>query len=281
LISIKRIRTIWIWVFFLLLALFLISSNLGRRRPWNPFEQVIVEIIAPLQEFIKKTANTTENLWLKYFGLVNTHEENIRMKAEIESLRMENFRIKELLATHQRLQNLLQFRETIDQPALAAQVIGRDPTGWFKSVIIDKGKNFGIEVNMPVVNAEGVVGRVVSVSRKYAKVLLVIDQNSSVDCIIQRSRDNGIVKGLSSKICILDYVLKTSDVRVGDMVVTSGLGRVYPKGIPVGEVIDVKDPPGGLFKDVKIRPVVDFSRLEELLVILKGDLSTSQIKGKG
>lgn len=208
---------------------------------------------------------------MKYFGLVNAHKENLRMKKEIDSLRMENIRLRELLATHQRLQKLLQFKEITDQPILAAQVIGRDPTGWFKSVIIDKGTNSGININMPVVNAEGVVGRLVSVSSNYSKVLLIIDQNSAVDCIVRRSRDNGIVKGLTSKRCTFDYVLKTSDVRVGDVVVTSGLGRVYPKGIPVGEVVEVKDSPGGLFKHVQIKPMVDFSRLEELLIILKED----------
>ncbi|MFC1867453.1 rod shape-determining protein MreC [Thermodesulfobacteriota bacterium] len=276
----KRIKTFWIWALLIFFALFFISSNLGRRRSWNPSEQFIVEIVAPFQKFIKKTVNITEEVWLKYFGLINAHNENAGMKGEIDSLRMENFRYLELLATHQRLQKLLQFKEKTDQTVLAAQVIGRDPTGWFKSVIIDKGKNSGIKVNMPVVNAKGVVGRLVSVSYNYAKVLLVIDQNSAVDCIIQRSRDNGIVKGLSSKLCVLDYLLKTSDVRVGDMVVTSGLGRVFPKGIPVGEVIDVKDSPGELFKDVKISPMVDFSKLEELLVILKEDPLASHLKEK-
>ena len=279
-ISVKRVKTFWIWVLLLFIALFLISSNLGRRRSWNPSEQIIVEIVAPLQGFIKKSIEVTEELWLKYFGLINAHNENLRMKREINSLKIENIRYRELLTTHQRLQKLLQFKQATDQPVLAAQVIGRDPTGWFQSVIIDKGKNSGIKLNMPVVNAEGVVGRLVSVSYNYAKVLLIIDQNSAVDCIIQRSRDNGIVKGLSSKVCVLDYVLKTSDVRVGDMVVTSGLGRVFPKGIPVGEVIAVKDPPGELFKDVRIRPVVDFSKLEELLVILKEDPLADQLKEK-
>jgi len=239
-----------------------------------------VEIIAPFQKFIKQTVNITEDLWFKYFGLINAHNENTLIKREIDSLRIENSRYRELLATHLRLQNLLQFKKTIDQPVLAAQVIGRDPTGWFKSVIIDKGKRAGLKVNMPVVNAEGVVGRLVSVSMDYAKVLLIIDQNSAVDCIIQSSRDNGIVKGLSLKICKLDYVLKTGQVVIGDMVVTSGLGRVFPKGVPVGKVIDVKDLPGELFKDVKVRPMVDFSKLEELLVILKEDPLTSHLKEK-
>jgi rod shape-determining protein MreC len=188
---------------------------------------------------------------------------------------MENNRYRELLTTNRRLQKLFQFKETIDYPVLAVQVIGRDPTGWFKSVIIDKGTKSGLKVNMAVVNASGVVGRLVSVSPKYAKVLLIIDQNSAVDCIIQRSREKSIIKGFTLKICKLDYVVKTSDVVVGDKVITSGMGRVFPKGLPVGEVIGVGSRPGELFKDIKVRPMVDFSKLEELLVILKEDpLST-------
>jgi rod shape-determining protein MreC len=280
LLSIKRIKTFWIWALLIFIALFFISSNLGGKRSWDPFEQLVIEIIAPFQKFINNTVNFTEGLWLKYFGLINTHNENMRMRRDLDSLKMENILYREVLATNLRLQQLLQFKNTTDQPVIAAQVIGMDPTGWFQSVIIDKGKNAGIKLNMPVVNAEGVVGRLVAVSYNYSKVLLIIDQNSAVDCIIQRSRDNGIVKGLSSKVCTLDYVLKSSDVRVGDIVVTSGLGGIFPKGIPVGEVIDVKNPAGELFKDVKIRPVVDFSKLEELLVILKEDTLANYLTEK-
>ncbi|MFC1863403.1 rod shape-determining protein MreC [Thermodesulfobacteriota bacterium] len=258
----------------------MISSNLGKGKSWNPSEQIIIEITAPFQKFFKKTISVTRGFWLKYFGLLNTHNENIRLKEEIDALRMENTRYNELLATHQRLQKLLQFKETISQTVLAAQVIGWDPTGWFKSVIIDKGRESGLKINMPVVDANGVVGRLVSVSNNYAKVLLIIDQNSAVDCIIQRSRDNGIVKGLSSKICKLDYVLKTSDVIIGDMVVTSGLGRVFPKGMPVGEVTEVEDLPGELFRTVKVLPMVDFAKLEELLIILKEDPLSTQLTEK-
>ena len=276
----KGIKTFWIWVLLIFFALFLLSSNLGNKRSWNPSEQLIVNIIAPFQKFIIKTVQATEDLWLKYFGLIDTRNENLRMKKELDALKIENSRFRELLATHQRLQSLLQFKETINQPVLAAQVIGRDPTGWFESVIIDKGESSGLKVNMPVVNAQGVVGRLVSVSGNYAKALLIIDQNSSVDCIVQRSRDNGIVKGLSSKVCEFDYVLKTSDVIVDDMVVTSGLGRVFPKGVPVGRVIEVMDIPGDLFKKIKIAPMVDFSKLEELLVIIKEDPLVSHMKEK-
>jgi rod shape-determining protein MreC len=247
----------------------LVSSKLGGKGRWNPAEKFIVEITAPFQRLIKNTIDTTEAIWFKYFALIQTHNENALLKREIDLLRMENSRYQERLTTHERLQELLQFKETYDWPVLAAQVILRDPSGWFESVIIDKGEDSGLKVNMPVVNARGVVGRLVSVSADYAKVLLIIDQNSSVDCIIQRSRDGGILKGLSSDVCMLDYVLETSDVEVGDKVITSSLGGVYPKGLDVGEVLSVVSTPGELFRDVKVRPMVDFSKLEELLVILK------------
>ena len=278
--KLKRFRTVWIWIIFIFLTLLLLSSNLGGKGSWNPAEQIIIEVTAPFQKLITGTINIIEGIWLKYFDLVNVHDENARLMREIEALRIENSRYQETLATQERLQKLLQFKETINWPVVAAQVIGRDPTGWFQSVIIDKGKNSGLKVNMPVVNADGVVGRLVSVSPHYSKVLLIIDQNSAVDCIIQRSRDEGIVKGLSEKLCELDYMLKTSDVVVGDKVVTSGLGRVYPKGLPVGEVLEVVNIPGELFKDIKVGPMVDFSKLEELLVILKEDPLVSQQEEK-
>jgi rod shape-determining protein MreC len=202
---------------------------LGRRRSWDPAEQIIIEVTAPFQKLIKQTVGITESLWLKYFDLIGVRNENALLKREIDTLRVENYRYRELLTTNRRLQKLLQFKNTINWPVLAVQVIGRDPTGWFKSVLIDKGKKSGLKINMPVVNAGGVVGRLVSVSPNYAKVLLIIDQNSAVDCIIQRSREKGIVKGLSSKICRFDYVVKTSDVVAGDIVITSGLGGCFQR----------------------------------------------------
>lgn len=267
----RRIRTIWLYFVFTFLALFIFSSNLGRRGSWGPVEQIAVEMTAPAQSLLTKTIRYVEGWWLQYFYLVDLRKENTRMRAEVETLRMENHRYLELMATQSRLRELLQFKNTMDWPVVAAQVIGRDPTGWFESVIIDKGKSSGLKVNMPVVNAGGVVGQVVSVSPSYSKVLLVVDQNSAVDCLIQRSREKGIVKGQSPSICKLDYVLKTGDVAAGDIAVTSGIGGVYPKGLLVGEVLEVQDNPWELFKYIKMKPAVDFSKLEEVLVILRED----------
>ena len=270
--------TIWLWVFIIGSVLFLLSSNSDLGPTWNPAEQFVIETTAPFQKLIKQTTKSTEELWLNYFRLVDVHHENTQLKNEIHELKMANSRYRELLATQGRLEELLQFKQTINRPVLAAQVIGLDPTGWFKSVIIDKGKWAGLRLDMPVVNAFGVVGRVVSVSSNYAKVLLIIDQNSAVDCLVQRSRDRGMLKGLMSEICKLDYVAKSNDITVGDIVVTSGLGGVFPKGLPVGRILDVKEISGELFKDIKIRTAVDFSKLEEVLVILEESKSSNQLK---
>jgi len=258
-----------VWILFLGFILFLLSSGPGQRPAWNTAGQWVIEITAPLQNLVNTMADAVEKFWLNYFYLVNVRQENIQLRTAVNRMQIENARYRELLSTHERLTELLQFKQTTNWPILAAQVIGLDPTGWFKSVIINKGREAGLKINMPVVNADGVVGRIVSLSPNYAKVLLIIDQNSAVDCLVQRSRDRGIVIGLSTEVCKLNYVVKSSDVAVGDIIVTSGLGGIFPKGIPVGEVLIVEDISGRLFKEIEIRPAADFSKLEEVLIILK------------
>ena len=255
--------------------------NSGQKRSWNPLEQFVIEATAPIERLFQRTMAWTEGFWSNYFFLVNVRRENAALKKDLNALKMENSRYRELLFTHERLKALFQFKQSMNIPAVAAQVIGLDPTGWFRSVIIDKGTYAGIKMDMPVLNASGVVGRVVSVSPHYAKVLLLTDQNSAVDALIQRSRDRGIVRGLRAEACALDYMIKTSDVRVGDNVVTSGLGGVYPKGIPIGQVINVEDSPGDLFRHITVKPAVDFSRLEEVLVILREKISSEEQNKRG
>lgn len=245
---------------------------------WSPAEQVVVEFIAPLQNALTKTVRRVEEIWDKYFGLVRVYEENRALLEEIQSLRLENFKYREMLATYHRLSELLQFKESSPFNMMSAQVIGRDPTGLFKSIIIDKGARSGVLMDMPVVSAQGVVGRVVSVSPNYSKVLLIIDPNSALDCINQATRDQGILRGVSAETCELDFVLKTSSMNQGDILITSGMCGVFPKGLPVGEVARVSDRPGALFKDVEVHTMVDFNRLEEVLVILKEDPSTDRRK---
>ena len=257
----------------MIIALLLLASASGSNRQWNPLDRLLVEITAPLQRVFTWGVNAIEDFWLNYFYLVDVRQENKELKRQIQQLMLENSRYRELLSTYVRLQTLLKFKQTFREPVIAARVIGRDPSGWFRSVIVDKGEKDGISVDMPVVNALGVVGRIVSVSTHYSKVLLIIDQNSSVDCLIQRSRDRGMVKGLSTELCKVAYLVKSSDVILGDQVVTSGLGGVFPKGLPLGQVVRVVDKPEELFKEVDVKPAVNFSKLEEVLIILHRKIS--------
>ncbi len=269
------------WVFFIVFVLFLISSSPGQRAGWHPVWQLVVEVTAPFQEAAHYSINSVKDFWLNYFQLVGACKDNRKLKESIETLKMENSLYRERLSTLERLTALLQFKQTTHQKVLAAQVIGLDPTGWFKSVIINKGEQDGLQLDMPVVNADGVVGRLVALSPNYAKVLLIIDQNSAVDCLVQRSRDRGIVKGASREICEMAYVTKSSDLTAGDTVVASGLGGIFPKGIPVGHVTSVETLPGRLFMDIEVRPTVDFSKIEEVLIILKeNELSNSPTNEK-
>ncbi|HDG97016.1 MAG: rod shape-determining protein MreC [Deltaproteobacteria bacterium] len=262
-------RKAWIWAVLIIIALLLLSSESGTNRQWNLLDKIVVETTGPLQRLFTYAVDAVENFWLEYFYLVGVRRENRELRRQVQQLMLENSRYRELLSTYERLQALLKFKETFKEPVAAARVIGRDPSGWFRSVIVDKGEIDGITMDMPVVNARGVVGRIVSVSPHYSKVLLIIDQNSSVDCLIQRTRDRGMVKGLSEELCEVAYIVKSSDVRLDDVVITSGLGGVFPKGLPLGKVIRVEQRPGELFKEVEMRPAVDFSKLEEVLIILR------------
>jgi len=252
-------------------VLLLLSSNFGRNRDWNSGEEFLVELTAPIQAIVRDGVARVEKVWQDYLYLVNVREENLRLREKIETLEREKQKNEEMIAAGARLAELLNLKETLDDPVIAAQVIGIDPTGWFRAVMVNKGKTDGVRVDMPVLSAKGVVGRIVSVSPHYAKVLLIIDQNSAVDILVQRSRDRGMVKGMFTDACRVDYLVSTSDVVVGDVVITSGLGGVFPKGLSVGQVTSVGETPGELFKEVLVKPAVDFSRLEEVLILLRDE----------
>jgi len=262
-------RPKWVPYIFIVLSLILLSLSIGKGQEWNPTERLVAEVAAPFQKLFMGTISITRNIWRNYFFLVQTRQENLLLKKEIDLLKIENSKYQELLLANQRLQKLLNFRENTDEPVLPARVIGWDSSGLFKSIIIDKGEKDGLRINMPVVNSEGAVGRVVSVSSNYAQVLLITDQNSAVDGLVQRSRGRGMVKGMGSGECYFDYVIKTCDIKEGDTIVTSGSGRIFPKGLYLGEVKEINDSPNKLFKDVRVTPAVDFSKLEEVLIVLR------------
>ena len=269
-------KNIWLWVVLAGIAILFLASSSDVPSGWNPVEQAIMEIAAPVQKLMTEATGAVTRLWEGYFFFVGLREENLRLRQQVEELSMDTNRYKEMASAYERLTHLLEFRESLPGKVVASRVIGRDPTGWFKSIIIDKGRSAGIRLNMPVFHAFGVVGRVVAVSGNYSKVLLIIDQNSSVDSLIQSTRERGILKGFSADACRLDYVTRPTSARPGDTVVTSGFGGVFPKGLPLGEIVSITEAPGSLFNDINVRPLVDFSKLEEVLVVMGEVTSTEQ-----
>jgi rod shape-determining protein MreC len=259
----------WVAYIFVLLSLILLSLGIGKGQEWNPAETLAIEITAPIQKLFIGTIHLVRDTWRNYLFLVDARRENLSLKARVNRLKTENSMYQELLLTDQRLQDLLRFQENTDAPLLPAMVTGWDSSGLFKSIIINKGKRDGVETNMAVVNSQGVVGRVISVAPRYAQVLLVTDQNCAIDGLVQGSRDRGTLKGGGSGECYFDYVIKTCDIKSGDIIITSGLGGLFPKGLHLGTVKEIKDSPYKLFKDVKVAPAVDFNKLEEVLLIMK------------
>ena len=150
---------------------------------------------------------------------------------------------------------------------IAAEVIGQDPSSWFKSVTINKGEGDGVRRGMAVISTEGVVGQVLKAAPNYATVLLMTDYNSAIDAIVQRTRAKAIVEGKGENRCQLKYLLRTEEVAVGDVVVTSGLGGNFPKGMMIGEVRSVEKKGHGVFQYAELAPGVDLTKLEEVLVI--------------
>jgi rod shape-determining protein MreC len=204
-------------------------------------------------------------------ALIHVRQENLELKKQLQTLQLSLNGLREEAEAAKRLRKLLNFTEMVEFPMVPAQVVGRDPSGWFKTLLIDKGKMDGVRVEMAVVNHQGVAGRIIGVSSHYSKVLLLADINSAVDALIQESRCKGILAGVSEKMCELKYLPPTQKVTIGEHVVTSGLSRFFPKGLPLGTIIKVDTDTGEMFQRVLVQPAVDFSQLEEVLVVLKNE----------
>jgi rod shape-determining protein MreC len=183
--------------------------------------------------------------------------------------RLEKSRYLESELACQRLRKLLEMKSELPHSMLPARVVGLDPSGWFKTVFINKGTRDGVSKGMAVIAPEGIVGRIIGASGRYAKVLLIIDRSSDIDALVQRTRSRGIVEGETRESCRFKYIVRKADIKIEDTVISSGLDGLFTKGLRVGSISEISKPSSGLFQEVKVRPFVDFTRLEEVLVILE------------
>lgn len=233
----------------------------------GPLHKLLLETTGPIQKVVSRATGSVQSLKKDYLDLLSVRDEKEQLWKELQECRVAAYQHREAVATNARLQKLLDFKKSSDLPSVAARIIGKDPSLWFRSVVIDRGRSEGVDKGMPVVTGDGIVGQVYSSSPNYAKVLLSIAPSSALDVLLQESRVRGILKGTGEDTYRLEYILKTVEVSEGDHVVTAGYGGMFPTGLPVGIVSKVIKKRRGMFLEIEVTPAVDFETLEDLLVI--------------
>jgi rod shape-determining protein MreC len=225
-----------------------------------------VSAVTPLEKSIVWLQSGTSGIWHNYFYLRGVRQQNRDLQQQIQQMQLEQVRLRQDAEQARRLQSLLGFKEQFINKTVAAQVIGASGSEQSRLVYIDKGSDEGIKNDMAVITSSGVVGKVSSViNGSTSQVLLINDQNSGVGTILEQSRLQGVLKGKASGQLVLDKIMAEEEVKLGDRVLTSGGDQIFPKGLPVGTVSDIRR--GGEFVQVTIRPAAGLNHLEEVLVI--------------
>lgn len=238
----------------------------GRDLPW--WQGWVLEAARPVHIVLSAPVDTVRDLWSGYVDLVAVHHENLALQARIDELEEENLQFREALVASGHLQRIAAMRDDYEVPMLPTEIIGLDVSPWFRSALVDRGAGAGVRSGQPAITNDGVVGLVTATSPRAARLMLLLDRQSAVDAMVQRSRTRGIVRGTGTGELELEFVARDGDVRDGDVIVTSGLGGVYPKSLRIGRVARVIDPGGRLLQIATLTPAVDFGRLEQVFVML-------------
>jgi rod shape-determining protein MreC len=229
--------------------------------------QPVAHVVAlPLGAFSALDRSIRE-AWDGYVALRQAHEENRRLRRENLYLRGQNQELREAAFSAERLGALLEFKRRIPPQTLAAQVVGHDASNWYRGLLLDKGERDGVRPDMGVMTPAGVIGRVVKAGPASSVVLLVSDPNNAITGMVQRTRDEGIVEGTVQGRARLKYLPLLSTVQNGDVVITSGLTGGFPRGVVIGTIRSIEKREGDLFQSAEIEPEVDFTKVEEVLVI--------------
>ena len=256
-----------------LLAAFLLMTAQVRhdRAVVSLVRQAILFTVSPFIKLTAVTVGSVSHVWHNYVDLRDLRQENLRLQREAALLQRRIDQLEEQVLETQRLQGLLAMRDAWRAEFVAARVVGKDATNWFKTILIDRGSRAGMRRNLPVVAPDGLVGRIVEVTPSTAKVQLITDPVSAAGALMQRTRVTGIVIGNLGAGLRVRYLPLLADVVVGDEVVTSGMGGVFPKGIPVGRVTTVERKSGALFQEAVLQPKVDLGRLEEVVILMNSE----------
>ena len=269
----SRLRTPLVIAATLIFVLAVLSLSLKRAPVVQSAEGVIISLTAPVMNGLNYLGDSVRRLWFGYFYLVGVREENIELKRQLQEYNQKAVRYQEAQLLARRLEALLDLKKQLALPVTGARVVAYDPSQWSRCVIVDTGKSEGVTLGLPVLSGEGIVGRVVETYPHYAKVMLIVDRNSGADAMVQRTRVRGILQGKGGNRCALEYVPKNADVEIGDLVLASGLGGIYPAGQAFGRVTHVDRKTHGPFQEIMVTPGGDLSALEEVLIIQTSDLA--------
>lgn len=253
--------------FCLLLSIYILIAAARGQLKNEPLGALLMWILRPLQAVSQGAVNWIADFGENYDTLTGFRAENERLRRRIQNLEVERQKLLEAEATNRQLKQLLDFRSHLPAGGVTASIIANSAASWFQSCQIDKGSADGVRKGMAVVTPLGVVGQIVAVTPRAAKVLLLTDPNSGIDVLVQRTRSRGIVSGSLENGTVLKYMKRSEDVQEGDRLITSGMDGVFPKGLMVGTVIKVRKQHLGLFQFVEVLPAVQTARTENVLVV--------------
>lgn len=262
----RRLLNILPWITFLAALFYIFSLNFRPDTRMDYLQRGVLDVVAPISKSFQLTVQGVKGIYEEYLALRKTREANAHLRQEIARLQTQLTEYHEAYLENQRLRRLLDFKNAVKAEAIPAQVVVHDPSGWFQTLIVDKGAMDGVGADMPVVNDEGVVGRVMDVSEHYARVVLITDPASAIDGMIERNRMRGVLAGKDASSCLLKYVRGNFDVQIGDLIITSGKDGIFPKGLRLGRVKGVRKDPVALFQIIEVEPAVRLGALEEVLI---------------
>ena len=265
-----RQRTGYLFVAVTIAHIILISAQVNTNRGVPVLEAVTVGTFAEVQRGASSVIGGVRNSWQEYFALRSVREENERLTHELAAIQIRLQQEQALAEQSRSLQALLDLKSSIAPKTAAATVIAGGASPDFRTITIDKGTGAGIGPDMAVLAPAGVVGRVITPTPRAAKVQLLIDRNAAIGALDERSRAQGLAVGTGTSSLRLEYVPGTADLKVGDSIVTSGIEGIYPKGFVIGRIESIERS-AGEFASVIVRPAVDFSSLENVLVVLPAD----------
>ncbi len=282
----KRFRDAAIVVVLLALPFFFLSANLRDPSRTTLLDRLVLELSSPFQSVATGAARWVSDIAEEYVYLVEVREENDRLRARLARLEEERARLAAEGIENRRLRSLLSLRERVGGEVIAAEVVAKDFTSFFRvtRLEIDRGDRDRVRPGMPVIGAQGLVGQVRRTWSRYADVLLVVDRTSAVDVVIQRLGARGILRGTGENdryMAQVQHLQREDQVRVGDLVHTSGLGQRFPASILVGRITRIVRQDFGLSQEVEVTPAVDFSALDEVLILTEGSRERTMVEAGG